>query len=1194
MFKTFFLSELKYALKQPMIYIFMGVVGLLVFGATASDNVIIGGAVGNVHKNAPHIMAMYTSILSIFGLLIATAFFNNAALRDFSNGFNEILFTTPLSKSGYFFGRFFGALILATVPMFGVFLGMILGSTLAPMLGWVDADRFGSYELQMFVNNYFLFVLPNMFFAGSIIFALSNKWRSTIISFVGTLIIIIAYIVSGTLMSDIDNETIAALSDSFGIRAYALSAKYYTPMEKNTLSPAFGGMLLINRFVWMMVGSATLALSYFTFSFKEKNKKVKALKADKAEDTSLFTLPKLNPSYSNQTEWLQFKSFFYTNFLSIMKSSTFKILFLFAAIILVSNLFAGFEYFGLKAYPLTYKMVDLISNASGIFVIIILVFFSGELIWRDRDSKINEVIDATPHTSFISLAAKALSLVAVTTVLHFVFILTGIIYQMLNGFTRIELDVYILDFLASNLVVYIVWSGIMIMIQVLINNKYVGYFASILVIFIWDIVLSIIDVQSNMVRVASGPSLRYSDMNGFGPGVYGATWFNIYWVLFGFICLLIAGALWNRGAMTALKDRIKIARKQVPKSYTNVIGLVSVLWLLTAGFIYYNTQIVNPYKTSDQLEELSAEYEKKYKKYQKANLPKITEAKYFIDIFPSERNVKVKATLVLTNESNKALDSLHYSYDRNWNPEFLIPNAELVFSDEEFDYSIYKLASPMQPGQSITIDIVTEYKKSGFENQAGNTNIVENGTFLNNFSILPSFGYSAGSELSDKNTRKKYGLSPKARMSKLDTTCKNEACMSNYLSDGKSDYINVETIISTSDDQIAIAPGSLVKEWNENGRNYYTYKVDHTSQNFYSFISAKFEVAKRKWKDVDIEVYYDKKHGTNVEMMMDAVERSLSYYTENFGPYYHKQCRIIEFPRYGSFAQAFPGTMPYSEAIGFIIDLEDKSENNVVDAVIAHEMAHQWWAHQVVGASMQGGTMMSESFAEYSSLMTMKSIAKTPMKMREFLKYDHDRYLRGRSSEIENEQPLYKVENQMHIHYGKGSVILYALQDYIGEDKVNLAMKNFLEEFRYKKPPYPTSLDFMKHLEPLVPDSLNYIIKDWFKEITLYDNRMTEATYKELENGKYEVTMNIESAKIKADTLGTETKVEIADWIDLGLFADEDEEELIFEKRVLIDQAEMIFTFIVDTIPAKAAIDPRWLLIDRVYKDNIKSVKAFE
>ena len=86
---------------------------------------------------------------------------------------------------------------------------------------------------------------------------------------------------------------------------------------------------------------------------------------------------------------------------------------------------------------------------------------------------------------------------------------------------------------------------------------------------------------------------------------------------------------------------------------------------------------------------------------------------------------------------------------------------------------------------------------------------------------------------------------------------------------------------------------------------------------------------------------------------------------------------------------------------------------------------------------------------------------------------------------------------------------MYALQDYIGEDKVNLAMKNFLEEYRYKKPPYTTSLDFLRHLEPQVPDSLNYLITDWFKEITLYDNRLKEANYKKLDNGKYQITLEI-------------------------------------------------------------------------------------
>ena len=196
MFKTFFLSELKYSLKQPMVYIFLGLMTLLAFGATVSDNITIGGTVGNVYKNAPYIITFYTIIMTIFGLLIAAAFYNNAALRDYNSNFNEILFSTPLSKSGYFFGRFFGALVLATIPIFGVFLGVIIGSSIAPAFGWIDADRFGSFYLETFVNNYLIFILPNMFFTGTIIFAMANKWKSTVISFIGSLIIIIGYIIS--------------------------------------------------------------------------------------------------------------------------------------------------------------------------------------------------------------------------------------------------------------------------------------------------------------------------------------------------------------------------------------------------------------------------------------------------------------------------------------------------------------------------------------------------------------------------------------------------------------------------------------------------------------------------------------------------------------------------------------------------------------------------------------------------------------------------------------------------------------------------------------------------------------------------------------------------------------------------------------------------------------------------------------
>ncbi len=224
------------------------------FGAVSSDNIIIGGLIGNVFRNSPYTLTNYVLILGIFGILFAAAFFNNAALRDHNNQFNEIMFHLPIKKAGYFWGRFIGALILSTIPLLGVFLGAWVGALIAPAVGWIEPDRFGPFYFSTLINNYFIFILPNMFLAGTIIFFLAHKFKSTIISFVGALGIIVAYLASGTFLSDIDNETIAALTDVFSIRTYGVYTRYFTPIEKNTLSPAFDGLILQNRLIWLSVG----------------------------------------------------------------------------------------------------------------------------------------------------------------------------------------------------------------------------------------------------------------------------------------------------------------------------------------------------------------------------------------------------------------------------------------------------------------------------------------------------------------------------------------------------------------------------------------------------------------------------------------------------------------------------------------------------------------------------------------------------------------------------------------------------------------------------------------------------------------------------------------------------------------------------------------------------------------------------
>ena len=178
--------------------------------------------------------------------------------------------------------------------------------------------------------------------------------------------------------------------------------------------------------------------------------------------------------------------------------------------------------------------------------------------------------------------------------------------------------------------------------------------------------------------------------------------------------------------------------------------------------------------------------------------------------------------------------------------------------------------------------------------------------------------------------------------------------------------------------------------------------------NFYSIQSARYKLATRQHKGVALTVYHHPSHGWNVPKMLDSMAVSLDYYQSNFGPYQFGYARIIEFPGYSGFAQAFAGTMPYSESIGFAANTSDPDVIDYVTYVTAHELGHQYWAHQVVGANMQGSTVTSETLAQYSALMVMKKIY-GPEKIRRFLKYELDDYLSGRQGEAIEELPLYRA-----------------------------------------------------------------------------------------------------------------------------------------------------------------------------------------
>jgi aminopeptidase N len=489
----------------------------------------------------------------------------------------------------------------------------------------------------------------------------------------------------------------------------------------------------------------------------------------------------------------------------------------------------------------------------------------------------------------------------------------------------------------------------------------------------------------------------------------------------------------------------------------------------------------------------------------------------------------------------------------------------------------------------MDFDFDMEYAPQGFTNSPEGEFLAGNGTFVNS-GVLPTFGYQDSDQVTDRNDRRKYGLSAQVtRMPKLG----DEKARANHYIANDADWLAFDTTVSTSADQIALAPGYLQKDWISNGRHYYHYVMDKPMLPFAAWLSARYAVRRDHFENTAIEVYYNPAHAWNVDRMIQGVKDSLAYYDANYTPYQFRQVRILEFPNYAGFAQSFANTIPFSESIGFIADLRDSSKIDYPYYVTAHEVAHQWWAHQVIGANMQGSTMLSESLAQYSALMVMEH-RYGANQMRKFLKYELDSYLAGRAGEAVAEQPLAKVENQQYIHYQKGSLIFYALQDYIGEANFNAMLKRFLEAKQFQQPPYTTSQEFMDSLRASVDPKWHPVLDDFFWKITLYDNRISEATARKLPNGKYQVTLKVHAGKIYVDGKGKETDADPGIPVDIGVFAASpgnglEGKPLYLQKREL-PKGDSTITVEVDSVPAVAGIDPYNKLIDRVSDDNRRPV----
>ncbi|MCK5147540.1 hypothetical protein KAR48_12355 [bacterium] len=1192
MFLTIYKQEVRRHLGEPMLYISSAFIFLMTFlfaKNTNPDNVILLVRLTREWHNAPLIIAKIFAVWGGMGLLVTMVMSGKAIVRDFLAKTQDFYLTSPVSKTEYLMGRFWGSLTANLLVFAGMIAGYILGCLS------IDAAYYGPFTLSGFLVPLLFIAIPNLFIAGSLFFSLATLTRRMIMTYVVGIAFLLLTVSVSALLTQLKIPMLRALSDPFGYAALAVSTTNWTIADINSQAMPVSLYLILNRVVWCGLGTVALCLTMYRFkmhSIKEQKASTPAI----VHETAPVSQPRPRLDYTVPVmTWnhrlVQTGHWIGRELGRILKHPAYIILTILGAANVYSNFVLNVDMAGSRVQPLTSWFLAHTNIAWG-YMIPLTILFGGMIVWRERDNCSHPFYDVLPLPSWMAMTSKLAVLVGMQTVYLLVVMMSGILSQLLIfQFTDIQLGLYVQTLFGIEWVSYIHMAIVVVTIQNLSSNKTLGFFLSTMYFVLDLIIFPILGFDQIFLRYGHTPAHIYSGINGFGHYSTIILWYTLYWLLFAGLFLGTNALLWRRNEETHLKFRFIVAKRQWRRSHAWSLGILAGLYLLVGGHIISNKFVANNYYSRNDLRDIKAEYEKAYSPLIDQPQPLPVHIKLGIDFYPEDRACRIHGHYQLRNKSNLPMDSVLVNLsDRrisNIHRMDLSLPSQIIHQNSRLGMYIYQLDSPLEPGEEMALHFDLEFKTQGFTENNPKNELAANGSslVLSVFGwsdFFPMLGYSGSMELGNKIQRAKRGLPDKAPWLSLEEIDQLTYGMGNA-------FVTYDATVSTSEDQTVVANGNLIREWHENGRNHYHFTSETPMVPEFNFTSQNFTVKQVHQNDRMVEVYYNPSHHYNVDRILQGTADALAYGDRYFTRYPYSVIRVQENNEYMGFggARALPSLVQWRESAGFISRL-DEDAVDMIYFIAAHEMAHQWWGVTMQPAAVEGAVLATEMLAQYTATRCFENRYGQAM-TRRLLKLDMNGYLSGRKRDVLGERIMLHSYFNRYMTYDKSNVVMYALKEYIGEEAINNALKSLLERFNYREKDMVTSIDVVDALRKVTPDSLQYLVTDFFDTITLWENKAVSANAEQEGDGRYHVKLALETHKFRADSIGTQTEISIGDYMPVMVFGKDD--KVLYNEMVYFDENMKNLEIIVDEKPLEAGLDPYLLLIDRKRDDNRVPIK---
>ena len=1195
-FREIFRFEVRCQLRRASTWLYVAVLFALSVYPTLELSATYARSDGTL-AHSPFIVAVMGLLWSAVGLLVASAVAGEAAARDAQTRMDALVYTAPVGKAAYLGGRFLAA--------FGVYAAILLAVPIGLALGGLLLSRTAlgaPFHAPAYLGMYGFLLLPNAFVATALMFSLAALTRRAAASYCGAVLLACTSAFSWTAVAGTWRQwELAKVLDPLGATILGELSMVWTPAERSTRRIELQDAVLWNRILWLTIAAGVLAVTYRRFRFRHhagrpawRSHSVSPA-AREADTRAVRPTAPAPGSFGFRTHARQMFEVARESFFALVRGWGGVVLVSAAAFLVFSGTPTG--HMGVPMFPTAERIVRFLTvplarpdEFNGIAVPLLIVFWAGELIWRDREARLHHLTDAAPVPDWVLFFGKAAGLSTVLVVLQALVIAGGIATQLRFRYFDIRIAPYLQTLLGLQLADYLLFALLALVIHALVNQKYVGHLAGLLA-YACMAGASVLGIEHNLLVYGSDPGWSYSGVRGFGPFIGPWLWFKLYWTAWALLLAGLATLFWVRGTETTPASRIALARRRFSRGMRGAMVATLALIAMVGGFIFYNTNVLNAYTPAAAGTARRAEYEKRYGRYRSVPQPQLTRTRLRVEIYAERREVEIHGAFDLVNATGAAIDTIHLAPQRaveTTGVRFDRPATEIVV-DDRLGHRIYALSAPLAPGDSLRLEFEVRFETRGFSNAGLDASVVANGTYFTNGAWLPAIGYQPEREVANAAARQAHGLAPRPMMRAMDD-------------DGvrfdldRAARLDVDAVVGTDTDQIAVAPGRLLRSWTENGRRYFHYATDAPIRNDYAFFSAAYAVREARWRardgsgpEVSIEIYHHPAHAWNVDRMVRSVQASLDYYTTMLGPYPHGQVRLVEHPGESVTLHASAVNISYQEPFALLNPEKDTRQIDLPFAVVAHEMAHQWWGNALTPAAVEGAGLLTETLSWYSALGVVENTFGRHH-LRRLLEMMREVYLTPASRA---NVPLLRADDQF-LAYRKGPFAMYALREYIGREQVDGALRRLLDRHRSAQPPLPTPLDLYRELQAIAPESLQGLLADLFETNTFWELATERIHAEPQHDGSWRVTLDVRGRKVVVDEDGAETEVPMDDLIEIGAFTgavDQGPGEPLYLATHRVRSGIQRITVTVPREPARAGIDPRRLLIDVKGDDNVRELE---